>query len=80
MENETIPTLHVDGGAKKSYKILFTTFVLIIVYTAVLGCVIMYLLNGNAEIQTAQEHNNDKLKQIQEQIERLRIFVNSSKA
>jgi len=79
MESEAIPTLHVDGGAKKSYTILFTTFVLIIVYTAVLGFVIMYLVNVNMDIQTAQAHNIAKLKQIQREIERLRIFVNNSK-
>lgn len=78
MESEAIPTLHVDGGAKKSYKVLLTTFVLIIVYTAVLGFVIMYILNANKDITTVQQQNNQKLQELQQQIERLKQIVNAS--
>lgn len=78
MESEAIPTLHVEGGAKKSYKLLFTTFVLIMIYTAVLGFVIMYILNANKDIKADQARNNDKIKQIQLEIRKLREIVNNS--
>lgn len=78
MESEAMPTLHVEGGAKKSYKLLFTTFVLIIAYTAVLGFVIVHLLNANKDIETTQERLNEKIKQIHLEIARLRMFVNST--
>lgn len=78
MESDAIPTLHVEGGAKKSYKLLFTTFVLIVAYTAVLGFVIVHILNVNKEMEVKQDRINEKIKQIQLEIVKLRRFVNSS--
>lgn len=80
MENTAIPTMHVEGGSKKSYTILFTTFVMIVVYTAVLGSVIIYLLKINQDIKTSQDQNNAKIKQIVQDLRELRLFVNNSRA